>query len=81
MAPRRSYFWGFGFVAEGRVEAMIEGQVHPWDLAAPLILVEEAGGRMTSIAGARSADIQGACVASNGRLHRELLDRLRSQVN
>ena len=74
-------FWGFGFVAEGRAEAMIEGRVHPWDLAAPLILVEEAGGRMTSIEGARSADIQGACLASNGRLHKELLDRLRSKAS
>jgi histidinol-phosphatase len=66
-------FWGFGFVAEGRIEAMIEGRVHPWDLAAPLILIEEAGGRMTNTAGDRAVDIQGVCLASNGLLHGELL--------
>lgn len=69
-------FWGFGFVAEARVDAMIEGRVHPWDLAAPMILIEEAGGRMTTLNGERSVDVDGACVASNGRIHAELLDRL-----
>jgi histidinol-phosphatase len=69
-------FWGFGFVAEARVDAMIEGRVHPWDLAAPMILIEEAGGRMTAMNGERSVDIRGACVASNGFIHAELLDRL-----
>lgn len=69
-------FWGFGFVAEAKVEAMIEGRVHPWDLAAPLIMIEEAGGRMTTTNGVRSVNINGACVASNGLIHAELLARL-----
>ncbi len=55
---------------------MLEGSVQPWDLAAPLILIEEAGGRMTTTAGERAFAIDGVAVASNGRIHTELLDRL-----
>jgi len=74
-------FWGWGFVAEGRVEAMLEGQVHSWDLAAPLVLIEEAGGRMTTLDGDRAADIRGLCVASNGLLHAQLLEGLRGATS
>ncbi len=34
-------------LAEGAAEAMIEVGIQPWDLAAPMVLVEEAGGRIT----------------------------------
>ena len=45
-------FWGYALVAEGAAEAMIEVGPKSWDLAAPSIVVEEAGGRMTDIHGA-----------------------------
>jgi histidinol-phosphatase len=64
-------------VAEGAVEAMIETGAHPWDWAAPLAIVEEAGGRFTTAAGERRIDGESA-VASNGRLHDELLALLRA---
>jgi len=38
-------------VAEGAAEAMIEVGAHTWDWAAPLVIVEEAGGRFTTAAG------------------------------
>ena len=44
-------FWGYMLVAEGAAEAMIETGAHPWDWAAPLVIVEEAGGRFTTAAG------------------------------
>ena len=69
-------FWGFGFVAEARADAMLEGRVQPWDLAAPLILIEEAGGRMTTTAGERAFAIDGVAVATNGWIYAELLERL-----
>ena len=46
-------FWGYALVAEGAAEAMVEVGPNSWDLAAPSILVEEAGGRMTDIRGER----------------------------
>ena len=68
-------FWGYALVAEGSGEVMIEPELYPWDLAAPLILVEEAGGRMTDFTGRRTYD-GGSAVASNGLLHDEVLRRL-----
>ena len=59
---------GCALVLDGRAEAWIEGGVKEWDLAAPAILVEEAGGRFTDWTGARSC-ASGYGIASNGRLH------------
>jgi histidinol-phosphatase len=44
-------------------------------MAAPLVLVEEAGGRVTDFAGRRLID-SGTLVASNGLLHDTVLARL-----
>ena len=68
-------FWGYMLVAEGAAEAMIEVGAHPWDWAAPSVIVEEAGGRFTTAAGERRIDGPSA-VASNGQIHHELLRRL-----
>jgi histidinol-phosphatase len=56
---------------------MVEADLSAWDLAGPLVVVEEAGGRMTTFDGHRSIHERSA-VASNGILHEELLARLRS---
>jgi histidinol-phosphatase len=68
-------FWGYALVAEGAAEAMIECGMHTWDVAAPLVLIEEAGGRVTDVTGARRIDAP-SFVGSNGHLHAELLRRL-----
>jgi histidinol-phosphatase len=68
-------FWGYMLVAEGAAEAMVETGAHPWDWAAPLVIVEEAGGRFTTAAGERAIDGPSA-VATNGVIHDELLRRL-----
>lgn len=72
-------FWGYMLVAEGAAEAMLEVGPNAWDLAAPLAIVEEAGGRLTDLDGRRRAD-GGEALASNGRLHSELLARLRGET-
>jgi histidinol-phosphatase len=69
-------FWGYALVAEGAAEAMIEVGPKSWDLAAPLVIVEEAGGRLTDLAGRRTIH-SGTVLATNGRLHDEVLGRLR----
>jgi histidinol-phosphatase len=68
-------FWGHMLVAEGAAEAMIETGAHPWDWAAPLVIVEEAGGRFTTATGERAIDGESA-VVTNGLIHDELLRRL-----
>jgi histidinol-phosphatase len=68
-------FWGYALVAEGAAEAMIEVELSAWDAAAPLLLVEEAGGRATDFEGRRRID-SGTFIASNGRLHETVRGRL-----
>jgi histidinol-phosphatase len=61
-------FYGFVLVAQGSGELMVEQGCHAWDLAALQVIVEEAGGRMTSWDG--TPDIwRPDVIASNGRLH------------
>ena len=70
-------FWGYALVAEGAAEAMMETGMHTWDLAAPQVVIEEAGGRVTDVDGDRRIDAE-SFVGSNGLLHDEILRRLRS---
>ena len=65
-------FWGYTLLAEGAAEAMIEVDLKPWDAAAPFLLVEEAGGRVTDFAGDRSF-AGGTLLATNGLLHAAVL--------
>ena len=68
-------FWGYMLVAEGAAEAMLEIGPTLWDLAAPALIVAEAGGRMTDFAG-RDSYAGPQALASNGRLHEELVQML-----
>ena len=68
-------FWGYMLVADGAAEAMMERDLSPWDMAAPWIVVEEAGGRATDFDGRRSFTT-GESLATNGALHDAVLDRL-----
>lgn len=68
-------FWGYTHVADAAAEALMEQDLHSWDLAAPWILVEEAGGRITDFDGRRSLE-RGEGFATNGILHEEILRRL-----
>ena len=54
---------------------MVEVGPNSWDLAAPSIVVEEAGGRMTDVHGVRSVH-NGTALATNGVLHDEVVRAL-----
>jgi len=69
-------FWSHVLVAEGAVDASFEPEVSLWDLAPLQVIVEEAGGRFTSLDGEARPD-GGSVVCSNGLLHDEVLARLR----
>jgi histidinol-phosphatase len=71
-------FWGYALVATGAAEAMMERDLHVWDVAAPWVVVEEAGGRMTDFAGRRDWFATEA-FASNGLVHDVILERLRAR--
>ncbi len=68
--------YGYALVATGRADAMVDAEVHVWDVAAILPVLEEAGGRLTDWRG--RATIHGRdAVGSNGRIHAALLRLLR----
>ncbi len=71
-------FWGHMLVAQGSAEAMLEYGVRPWDMAAPHLIVTEAGGRMTDLQGRQSWSGP-QVVSSNGRLHERVLELMQSQ--
>jgi myo-inositol-1(or 4)-monophosphatase len=61
------------YVATGRLDGFWESKLHPWDVAVGALLVEEAGGVVTGYDG-EPYDIRNhRIVASNGRIHREML--------
>jgi histidinol-phosphatase len=70
-------YLGSSAVIRGWSEAMIELDVKPWDLGPLKILVEEAGGKLTDVGG-RPTIYGGSAVVSNGRVHDELVEILRS---
>ncbi len=61
-------FWQYMLVAEGAAEIALDPAAALWDLAAPLVVVREAGGRFTDLAGRETA-AGGSGIASNGRVH------------
>ena len=65
------------WVAAGRFDAFWERSLQPWDIAAGLLLVKEAGGVVTDMDGRDRMLDSGNIIAANETLHRPLLDLLR----
>ena len=63
-------------VAAGRLDGFYEQHLWPWDVAAGLLLIHEAGGRVTDFRGRPPKIEQGEVLASNGRIHRQMLNVL-----
>jgi myo-inositol-1(or 4)-monophosphatase len=66
------------FVASGKLDGYWERGLAPWDLAAGLVLVEEAGGLVSGYDGSRAELASGRVVAAAPRLHPQLLAGLAS---
>jgi myo-inositol-1(or 4)-monophosphatase len=67
------------YVACGRFEGYWERKLHAWDVAAGQLVVEEAGGRCTDLAGGPVPPDGNPIVASNGRVHDQMLAVLRAR--
>lgn len=61
------------YLAEGKLDGLLEFDDKPWDFAAGLVIVEEAGGRVTTMGGRPVPYKAGDYAASNGLIHDELL--------
>jgi len=65
------------WIAAGRLDAYWERGLSPWDLAAGLILVREAGGFVSDLDGGDAIFAKGQVAAGNDTMHRELLRLLK----
>ena len=68
-------FWSHLLVAEGAVDIATEPELSLWDMAALDVIVREAGGRFSSIAGVDGPH-GGNVITTNGLLHQDVIDAL-----
>jgi myo-inositol-1(or 4)-monophosphatase len=66
------------WVAAGRLDGYWERDISPWDMAAGLLLVREAGGYVTDLDGGEDMFAKGQIIAGNETMHRELLRLLKA---
>ncbi len=64
-------------IAAGRLEGFYERDLWPWDMAAGMLLVEEAGGRISNLDGGPPNLNTGQLLATNGLIHDQMLRILR----
>ncbi len=62
------------WVAAGRFDGFYEHKLNAWDSAAGFLLVEEAGGKVTDFKGDHYSPYQPHIVATNGKIHNELVE-------
>ena len=66
------------FVACGRFDGFWERKLHPWDVAAGLLIVKEAGGNITTFIGKEYNLNEDTMIASNKLIHDEIVSTLQS---
>jgi len=66
------------YVAAGRLDGFWENDLKPWDIAGGALIVSEAGGRVTGTDGEAFTSRGGHVLASNGRLHDDMLGVIRA---
>ncbi len=71
--------WGHVLVARGAADVMMEQELATWDWAAFKVIVEEAGGRVTTLEGEEPSH-NSRILTTNGRIHEEVIARLRGPV-
>jgi myo-inositol-1(or 4)-monophosphatase len=64
------------YVAAGRCDGFWETGLQPWDIAAGILLVREAGGYVTELTGDKNVLVSGDVVAANPKIHKQLLELL-----
>ena len=69
------------YVAAGRLDGFWEQSLHPWDVAAGALIIQEAGGRVTDLAGGPYSSRAGNLVASNGHIHDAMVTTIQTYLN
>lgn len=68
------------FCAMGVFDFHIQSEIYVWDIAAAALVVQEAGGRVSQLDGKNIGLKTRAIIASNGKIHRELLNDFKTSV-
>ena len=68
------------YLACGRFDGFWELKLNPWDMAAGTLMVEEAGGRVTDLAGKKFSIYKSEIAVSNGFIHQDMLKVLKKKV-
>jgi myo-inositol-1(or 4)-monophosphatase len=73
--------WGsaaidLAYTAAGRYDAYFEYSISPWDIAAGIVLVQEAGGLVSDFSGAANSMTNGEIVAGSNGIHPLLLEKV-----
>ena len=71
----------FSMIASGRAEAFVTTVAHPEDVAPGILLVREAGGRVTDLDGGNIDINSRSLLVSNGIVHDEILDLLKGAAS
>jgi len=66
------------WVASGRVEGYFSTKISSWDVAAGTLLIQEAGGKVTNFQGKPWKPVQEDFIASNGKIHKKLVQQLKN---
>ena len=64
------------YLASGKVDGFYEIDLKPWDVAAGILILQEAGGRVSNVYSEMYSFSDKSIVASNGHIHTQLLERL-----
>ncbi|MEN8127564.1 MAG: inositol monophosphatase family protein [Planctomycetota bacterium] len=67
------------YVACGRFDGFWELQLKTYDIAAGVLIAAEAGATVTDFSGERADNLPGEIIATNGKIHRQLAERLSTQ--
>ena len=66
------------YVAAGRMDGFWERDLKPWDMAAGLLMIQEAGGKVTDMDGGEDMLTKGSICTANLELHPLMLDKLKA---
>ncbi len=64
------------YLATGRFDGFWELKLHPWDTAAAILIVAQAGGTVTNFEGGQFSIYSDSILASNGKIHRQMMQVL-----
>lgn len=67
------------YIAAGRFDARIEAWLGPWDIAAGALILMQAGGKVTDFNGGNNWQSGNEVLASNGKMHKILLEQIKSE--